>query len=156
MRFLNSWQKDFHQPPAPGLGCIELNPGPDLPSREDQRKEIVILYEKTGFGSWCIVKELKIDRRPVQHVLKKFKPKKSCKKSPGQGRKRKISSDLLKAVKGKAKRKKPASKIASEISDEVPVSERTIERILKGIGMQYLVIEKREDLTSPQEANRPA
>jgi DNA-binding MarR family transcriptional regulator len=75
------WHKDIHLVAAPALACIELNPGPDHPSREDQRKEIVILHEKAGCGSHRIAKELKIDRRTVQRVLKKFKVKKTCRRA---------------------------------------------------------------------------
>jgi transposase len=158
MSCINLWYKDVHLFPAPRLVGIELNPGPDDTSREDQRKEIVTLHEKAGYGSRRIAKELKIDRGTVQRVLKKFKTKKTCKNLPGQGRKRKISGDLLKRVKRKAKRKKPGTKIASEISDEVSggISERTVQRTLKDTGLQYLVIEKREELTPDQEARRLA
>jgi transposase len=139
--------------PAPPLVGIELNPGPAL--TEEQRAEIVTLHNVAHYSIGKIIKTTGYSKNTIKRALKKNKEKKSLKNEPGQGRKRKIGPQLLKRMKRKAKRKKPATKIAHEITAEIPggISERSVRRYLKE-SYEYLVIEKREALTPAQEQKR--
>jgi transposase len=148
------WHKDSFMIPTPPLVCVELNPGPAL--SENQRQEIFTLRDKGRMSFNQIVDATGHSRRTVIRTLKKYRKKPSRKNLPGQGRKRKLTPDLMKRVKKKAKRKKSATKIAHEIKEEVAggISERTVQRRIKETGFRYLVIEEVEELTPKQIRNR--
>jgi transposase len=154
MKWRKYWNKNTFMIPAPRLVGVELNPGPAL--SDDQRKEILTLHNKAGFGSRRIAETLKIGRRTVQRVLKKYQENETVKNLPGQGRKRKTTREMTKKIKAKAKRRKSAPQIARDLSQEVPggISETTVRRRLKEMGGQYLVIKKLEELSPDQEQRR--
>ena len=140
--------------PAPRLVCVELNPGPAL--TEEKRSEIFTLRNKAKMSLNQVAAAMHVDVSTVKRTLKKYKKKPSLKNLPGQGRKRKLTWELGKRVKKKAKRKKSATKIAQEIHDEVAggISETTVRRYLKEAGKRYLVMEEVEELNADQEKRR--
>jgi transposase len=140
--------------PAPRLVCVELNPGPALTAA--QREEIFTLHNKAKMSPEEIAEAVNVHPKTVNRTLEKYKNRPTLKNLPGQGRKRKLTPELMKRVKQKAKRKKSATKIAHEIHDEVKggLSERSVQRHLKDAGKKYLVVEEVEELTPEQEKRR--
>jgi hypothetical protein len=59
-------------------------------------------------------------------------------------------------VRRKAKKKKSATEIARDIANDVQdgISDRSVRRYIKDMGMAWLVIEKREELSPSQEKRR--
>jgi transposase len=158
MIWKKKWIKKDYLIPAPLLVGVELNPGPSMD--EDKRRDIV-RWRKDGLGIKAIAKKLNVDiksvRRWSRRGLKPPSKKPSFKNSPGQGRKRKLTTKQVQKVVKKAKGKhEDAPEISRELSKEVKggVKEDTIRRTLKEHGLKYLVVEEREIITRDQAKRR--
>jgi len=144
--------------PAPGLVCVELNPGPRRSPRltEEKRWRVVHLHNDMGLGPTAIAERVGIHRNTATAILDKYQATGTIKDRPGTGRKRKISPEDEKKIIKKAKQDKDAAQIQREFEREtkIKVSVWTIRRVIDAHNLKWLVRQRVEELTEINKARR--
>lgn len=146
--------------PAPRLVCVEPNPGPRRSQRlsEEERWRVIHLSTEQHLSHAAIARKMGISRHTVIDILHKYHDIGTVRDTPRRGRPRLISEEEVKQIIKKAKKDKDATEIAREYEHKtgIKVSERTIQRIIREHGLQYLVREEVEEISEANEAKRLA
>ena len=106
--------------PAPRLVGVEPNPGPPKSKRlsEEERWRVVHYSTLEHLSIRRIAQKMQISKTTVAQLLKKFQQTGLVSDLARTGRKRKISEQEENRIVKKAKKEKPASEIAQELSQE--------------------------------------
>ena len=144
--------------PAPRLVGVEPNPGPPKSKRlsEEERWRVVHYSTLEHLSIRRIAQKMQISKTTVAQLLKKFQQTGLVSDLARTGRKRKISEQEENKIVKKAKKEKPASEIARELSQESKneVSVDTVRRILHKHNLRWLVKQKVEALSEVNKAKR--
>ena len=144
--------------PAPRLVGVEPNPGPPKSKRlsEEERWRVVHYSTLEHLSIRRIAQKMQISKTTVAQLLKKFQQTGLVSDLARTGRKRKISEQEENKIVKKAKKEKPASEIAQELSQESKneVSVSTVRRILHKHNLRWLVKQKVEALSEVNKAKR--
>ena len=137
--------------PAPRLVGVELNPGPRRGEHmsDEERWAVINLWNIENLGTRKIAKKLNLQRKNVQHLIRKYNETGTVSNKPGQGRKRKLSPGDVTRIKKQVKSGKSAEEIAREEAKTHggKMSSTTIRNALKESGLRYVSKEEREKLS---------
>jgi transposase len=133
---------------------IEINPGPGERLDEKARWRVIFYKEDMNLNPTDIAKKVGTTRSTVYNTVKTYEETGTVHDKPRRGRKRIYSESEEKKIVSKAKKKKKAPQIASEMGEKSSV--RTIQRILKKKGLFYGKVKKIEKLTATNKKNRVA
>ena len=122
-----------------------------------ERMRVVVLNE-VGYTLNSIAKQLKIGRRTVQEIVKKYADTGDVQDRPGRGRKKKTSPrEDRKIIQSSIKdRRKSARDISKEIKEEIglELSSRTIRRRLLNAGLKSCRAKKKPLLSQKARQKR--
>jgi transposase len=139
--------------PAPLLVGIELNPGPERLT-DYQRWKIIFLDEEKK-NHLTIAREVGCDRHTVATVLRRYKETGTVDDRPRPGKKRKLPPAADRKLVKKAKQRKSARKISSELSAEgISFSTTSVRRRLKEEKFFFLPPKKIQKISKANKQQR--